>query len=42
LAEELIEAAGETGMSSLALTDKDGLYGIARLLKAGRRGRRVG
>jgi error-prone DNA polymerase len=42
LAEELIEAAGETGMSSLALTDKDGLYGIPRLLKAGRRGRRVG
>jgi DNA polymerase III alpha subunit len=42
LAEELIEAAGETGMSSLALTDKDGLYGVPRLLKAGRRGRRVG
>ncbi len=33
--EKLIEVASETGMSSLAFTDKDGLYGgIPRFLKA--------
>lgn len=32
--EKLIEVASETGMSSLAFTDKDGLYdGIPRFLK---------
>ena len=42
MAEELIKAAGETGMGSLALTDGTATAGIPRFLKAGRRGRRVG
>ena len=32
--EELVEATAELGMGSIALTDRDGLYGIPRLLKA--------
>jgi error-prone DNA polymerase len=32
--EELVEAAARMGMSSLALTDRDGLYGIPRFLEA--------
>jgi error-prone DNA polymerase len=32
--EELVEAAAKMGMSSLALTDRDGLYGIPRFLEA--------
>src|SRR5215211_4395679 len=32
--EELVEAAANMGMSSLALTDRDGLYGIPRFLEA--------
>ena len=32
--EELVEAAAEMGYHSLALTDRDGLYGIPRFLKA--------
>ena len=32
--EELVEAAARMGMSSLALTDRDGLYGIPRFLDA--------
>jgi len=32
--EELVEAAARMGMSSLALTDSDGLYGIPRFLEA--------
>jgi error-prone DNA polymerase len=32
--EELVQAAGEAGMSSVALTDRDGLYGIPRFLRA--------
>ena len=31
--EELVEAAARMGMSSLALTDRDGLYGIPRFLE---------
>ena len=31
--EELLEAAGRRGMSSLAITDRDGLYGVPRFLK---------
>ena len=31
---ELVEAAARMGMSSLALTDRDGLYGIPRFLEA--------
>lgn len=32
--EELTEAAGEMGEGSMALTDRDGLYGIPRFLRA--------
>lgn len=32
--EELVEAASKTGVGALALTDRDGLYGIPRFLKA--------
>ena len=32
--EELVEAAARMGMPSLALTDRDGLYGIPRFLEA--------
>ena len=32
--EELVEAAKKMGMDSLALTDRDGLYGVPRFLKA--------
>jgi DNA polymerase III alpha subunit len=32
--EELVESAARMGMSSLALTDRDGLYGIPRFLEA--------
>lgn len=32
--EELVEAAGEAGMRSMALTDRDGFYGMPRFLKA--------
>jgi len=32
--EELVEAASDMGYSSLALTDRDGLYGVPRFLKA--------
>ncbi|HVD35344.1 MAG TPA: DNA polymerase III subunit alpha [Rubrobacter sp.] len=32
--EELVEAAAKMGMPSLALTDRDGLYGIPRFLEA--------
>jgi len=32
--EELVEAAAKVGMPSLALTDRDGLYGIPRFLEA--------
>ena len=32
--EELVETAARMGMSSLALTDRDGLYGIPRFLEA--------
>jgi error-prone DNA polymerase len=32
--EELVEAASQTGVGALALTDRDGLYGIPRFLKA--------
>ena len=32
--EELAEAAGEMGLGSMALTDRDGLYGIPRFLRA--------
>ena len=32
--EELVEATAEMGMPSLALTDKDGLYGIPRFLES--------
>ena len=32
--EELVEGAARMGMPSLALTDRDGLYGIPRLLEA--------
>jgi error-prone DNA polymerase len=32
--EELVEAAAEMGMPSLALTDRDGLYGIPRFLES--------
>ncbi|HET7272200.1 MAG TPA: DNA polymerase III subunit alpha [Rubrobacter sp.] len=32
--EELVEAAARMGMMSLALTDRDGLYGIPRFLEA--------
>jgi error-prone DNA polymerase len=32
--EELAEAASRLGMTSLALTDKDGLYGVPRFLQA--------
>ena len=32
--EELVEAAARMGMSSLALTDRNGLYGIPRFLEA--------
>jgi error-prone DNA polymerase len=32
--EELVEAAATIGMTSLALTDRDGLYGIPRFLEA--------
>ena len=32
--EELAGAAARMGMGALALTDRDGLYGIPRLLKA--------
>lgn len=32
--EELVGTAAEMGMASLALTDRDGLYGIPRFLKA--------
>ena len=31
--EELVGAAAAAGMGSLALTDRDGLYGVPRLLK---------
>jgi error-prone DNA polymerase len=31
--EELVEATGEMGVGSIALTDRDGLYGTPRLLK---------
>jgi error-prone DNA polymerase len=37
--EEMVEAAGEVGIRSLALTDRDGLYGVPRFLRAtGERG----
>ncbi len=42
MAEESIKAAGETGMGSLALTDKHGHCGHPEVPQAGRRGRRVG
>jgi error-prone DNA polymerase len=32
--EELVEVAGEMGVGSMALTDRDGLYGIPRFLRA--------
>jgi DNA polymerase III alpha subunit len=32
--EDLVDAAARMGMSSLALTDRDGLYGIPRFLEA--------
>jgi error-prone DNA polymerase len=32
--EELTEATGEMGVGSMALTDRDGLYGIPRFLRA--------
>jgi error-prone DNA polymerase len=32
--EELVESAKEMGMDSLSLTDKEGLYGVPRLLRA--------
>src|SRR5215210_6391494 len=32
--EELVRAAEKMGMGSVALTDRDGLYGIPRFLKA--------
>ncbi|HET7271094.1 MAG TPA: PHP domain-containing protein, partial [Rubrobacter sp.] len=32
--EELVEGAAKMGMTSLALTDRDGLYGIPRFLEA--------
>jgi error-prone DNA polymerase len=32
--EEFLEAAGRMGMDSLAITDRDGLYGVPRFLKA--------
>ena len=32
--EELVGAAGEMGVGSMALTDRDGLYGIPRFLRA--------
>ena len=35
--EELVEAAARMGMSSLALTDRNGLYGIPRFLEAAER-----
>lgn len=34
--EEIVEEAAATGMRALALTDRDGLYGIPRLLEAAR------
>src|SRR5215212_3719017 len=32
--EELVQAAGELGFGSVSLTDRDGLYGIPRFLRA--------
>ena len=32
--EELVEVAGKMGVNSLALTDRDGLYGVPRFLRA--------
>src|SRR3712207_4867071 len=40
--EELVQAAARMGMSSLALTDRDGLYGIPCFLEARSEERRVG
>ncbi len=34
--EELVEAASGMGMGSLAITDRDGLYGVPRFLRAAR------
>jgi error-prone DNA polymerase len=32
--EELVEAAASMGMDALALTDRDGMYGVPRFLEA--------
>jgi error-prone DNA polymerase len=32
--EEIVEAAARMGMGCLALTDRDGLYGVPRFLRA--------